>query len=47
MVPPLKFFLKERDFKLAKDFSLPIQSKIGNSRWLEPNLVDVLRNPGQ
>jgi ferrochelatase len=43
-VSALKIFLKERDLNFAK-ISLAYQSKIGNSRWLEPNLVDVLRKP--
>ena len=28
-----------------KDVKLVYQSKVGSSAWLEPNLVDVLRNP--
>ncbi len=28
-----------------KDIKLVYQSKVGNATWLEPNLVDVLRNP--
>mgnify|MGYP001556272845 CR=1 FL=1 len=28
-----------------KDVKLVYQSKVGNATWLEPNLVDVLRNP--
>jgi len=28
-----------------KNVKLVYQSKVGNSTWLEPNLVDVLRNP--
>jgi len=28
-----------------KEITLAYQSKVGNSTWLEPNLVDILRNP--
>lgn len=28
-----------------KKLTLAYQSKVGNSAWLEPNLIDVLRNP--
>jgi len=28
-----------------KEVTLAYQSKVGNSAWLEPNLVDILRNP--
>jgi len=28
-----------------KNVKLVYQSKVGNAKWLEPNLVDVLRNP--
>lgn len=40
----IKIYLKERgiDFHGIK---LVYQSKVGSSDWLEPNLVDVLRNP--
>ncbi len=40
----LKIFLKERGLEFA-DISLAYQSKVGNNRWLEPNLVDKLRHP--
>jgi len=40
----IKIYLKERgvEFNAIK---LVYQSKVGSSAWLEPNLVDVLRNP--
>jgi len=40
----IKIYLKERGIKFH-DIKLVYQSKVGNSKWLEPNLVDVLRNP--
>ncbi len=43
-VSALKIYLHERDIKF-KNIKLVYQSKVGNSSWLEPSLVDVLRNP--
>jgi ferrochelatase len=43
-VSALKIYLHERGVKF-KNIKLVYQSKVGNSSWLEPNLVDVLRNP--
>ncbi len=40
----LKIYLKERGIEFH-DIKLVYQSKVGSSAWLEPNLVDVLRNP--
>ena len=40
----IKMYLHERDIKFH-DIKLVYQSKVGNDAWLEPNLVDVLRNP--
>jgi len=40
----IKIYLHERGIKFH-DIKLVYQSKVGNSAWLEPNLVDVLRNP--
>ena len=40
----IKIYLHERGIKFH-DIKLVYQSKVGNSPWLEPNLVDVLRNP--
>ncbi len=40
----IKIYLKERGIKFH-DIKLVYQSKVGSSAWLEPNLVDVLRNP--
>ncbi len=40
----IKMYLHERDIKFH-DIKLVYQSKVGNGAWLEPNLVDVLRNP--
>ena len=43
-VSALKIYLHERDVKF-NNIKLVYQSKVGSSSWLEPNLVDVLRNP--
>ena len=43
-VSALKIFLRERGVKF-KNIKLAYQSKVGSSAWLEPNLVDLLRNP--
>ncbi len=43
-VESIKNALAERDIVFA-DIELVYQSKVGPSKWLEPNLVDVLRNP--
>ncbi len=43
-VSALKIYLHERGIKF-KNMKLVYQSKVGNSSWLEPSLVDVLRNP--
>ena len=40
----IKMYLHERGVKFH-NIKLVYQSKVGNSDWLEPNLVDVLRNP--
>ncbi len=40
----IKIYLKERGVVFHK-IKLVYQSKVGSSAWLEPNLVDVLRNP--
>jgi len=40
----IKIYLQERGIKFH-DIKLVYQSKVGSSAWLEPNLVDVLRNP--
>ena len=43
-VSALKIYLHERGIKFH-NIKLVYQSKVGSSAWLEPNLVDVLRNP--
>jgi len=43
-VSAIKIYLHERGIKFH-DIKLVYQSKVGNDDWLEPNLVDVLRNP--
>jgi len=43
-VSAIKIYLHERGIKF-KNIKLVYQSKVGSSSWLEPNLVDVLRNP--
>lgn len=40
----IKIYLKERGLEFH-EIKLVYQSKVGSSAWLEPNLVDVLRNP--
>jgi ferrochelatase len=40
----IKIYLHERGIEF-NNIKLVYQSKVGNSAWLEPNLVDVLRNP--
>lgn len=40
----IKIYLHERGIKFH-NIKLVYQSKVGSSDWLEPNLVDVLRNP--
>jgi len=40
----IKMYLHERGIKFH-NIKLVYQSKVGNDDWLEPNLVDVLRNP--
>ncbi len=40
----IKIYLHERGIEFH-DIKLVYQSKVGSSAWLEPNLVDVLRNP--
>jgi len=40
----IKIYLKERGIEFH-DIKLVYQSKVGSAAWLEPNLVDVLRNP--
>jgi len=43
-VSALKIYLHERGV-IFNNIKLVYQSKVGSSAWLEPNLVDVLRNP--
>jgi len=43
-VSAIKIYLHERGIEF-NNIKLVYQSKVGNSAWLEPNLVDVLRNP--
>jgi ferrochelatase len=43
-VSAIKIYLQERGI-VFHDIKLVYQSKVGSSAWLEPNLVDVLRNP--
>jgi ferrochelatase len=43
-VSALKIYLRERGVEFHQ-IKLAYQSKVGSSAWLEPNLVDVLRNP--
>lgn len=40
----IKVYLHERGIKFHS-IKLVYQSKVGNDDWLEPNLLDVLRNP--
>ena len=40
----IKIYLRERGI-VFRNIKLVYQSKVGSSDWLEPNLVDVLRNP--
>ena len=43
-VSAIKILLEIKGIKF-KNIKLVYQSKVGSSAWLEPNLVDVLRNP--
>jgi ferrochelatase len=43
-VSALKIYLYEKGI-IFNNIELVYQSKVGNSLWLEPNLVDVIRNP--
>jgi len=43
-VSALKIYFHERGV-VFNNIKLVYQSKVGSSAWLEPNLVDVLRNP--
>ncbi len=43
-VSALKIYLQSRGIEFH-NIKLVYQSKVGNSAWLEPNLIDVLRNP--
>ena len=43
-VSAIRIYLHERGIKF-NNIKLVYQSKVGSSAWLEPNLVDVLRNP--
>ena len=43
-VSALRIYLHERGVKF-NNIKLVYQSKVGSDAWLEPNLVDVLRNP--
>ena len=43
-VSALKIYLYKRGI-IFNEIKLAYQSKVGSSAWLEPNLVDVLRNP--
>ena len=40
----IKIYLKEHGIEFH-NIKLVYQSKVGSSAWLEPNLIDVLRNP--
>ncbi len=40
----IKIYLHERGIEF-NDIKLVYQSKVGSSAWLEPNLIDILRNP--
>lgn len=40
----IKIYLKERGIEFH-EIKLVYQSKVGSAAWLEPNLIDVLRNP--
>ena len=40
----IKIYLKERGIEF-NEIKLVYQSKVGSDAWLEPNLIDVLRNP--
>ena len=40
----IKIYLGDRGIEF-NEIKLAYQSKVGSSAWLEPNLVDVLRNP--
>jgi len=43
-VSALKIYLQSKEIEFH-DIKLVYQSKVGSSAWLEPNLIDVLRNP--
>ena len=43
-VSALKIYLHNKNIEFH-DIKLVYQSKVGSSAWLEPNLIDVLRNP--
>ena len=43
-VSAIKIYLQERGIRFRR-VKLAYQSKVGSSAWLEPNLLDVLRNP--
>ena len=43
-VSAIRIYLHERGVEF-NNIKLVYQSKVGSSAWLEPNLVDVLRNP--
>ena len=43
-ISALKIYLQERGIEFH-NIKLVYQSKVGSSAWLEPNLIDVLRNP--
>ncbi|SFV51243.1 Ferrochelatase, protoheme ferro-lyase [hydrothermal vent metagenome] len=43
-VSAIKIYLHERGMEFRR-VVLAYQSKVGSSAWLEPNLVDILRNP--
>jgi ferrochelatase len=43
-VSALKIYLNERGI-IFNNIKLAYQSKVGNSAWLEPNLIDVLEKP--
>lgn len=43
-VSAIKIYLHERGIRFH-DIKLVYQSKVGSAAWLEPNLVDILRNP--
>ncbi len=43
-ISALKIYLKNKNI-IFKDIKLAYQSKVGNSSWLEPSLIDTIRTP--